>query len=242
MKTALFEIIENQPIAHDIFRMRLVGDAHGISAPGQFVNIALEGCFLRRPISVSDYDDHGLTLIYKVVGRGTEKMSTLHVGEMLDVMLPLGNGFTVASHQHPLVVGGGVGIAPLYALTKRLGNATVVLGVRSKEDLFFEREFSALGAKVFIATEDGTLGTKGFVTDAIRENAINFDYFYTCGPMPMMKALAAMMRPTTSGQLSFEERMGCGFGACMGCSLQMLSGSKRVCKDGPVFNMEDVIW
>ena len=223
--------------------MKLAGDVSDITAPGQFVNIKLDGLFLRRPISVCDSEDGILTLIYKVVGKGTEAMSKMGVGEKLDILSGLGNGYdTSVSADKPLLVGGGVGVPPLYKLAKKLiaegKRVSVILGFNTKDEVFYKDEFEALGCDVRVATVDGSLGTRGFVTDAME--GIDYTYFYTCGPEPMLKAL--FRATTTSGQLSFEERMGCGFGACMGCSCKTVTGNKRICKEGPVLVKEDIIW
>ena len=224
-------------------KMTLSGDTSAITAPGQFVNIKLDGLFLRRPISVCDCIGDNLTLIYKVVGRGTEQMSRMKSGDELDLLTGLGNGYnTEASGDSPLLVGGGVGVPPMYMLCRELisegKNVTVVLGFNSKDDVFYENEFRALGANVHIATADGTYGTKGFVTDVIKD--MQYTFFYTCGPEPMFRAMHKIMK--TPGQYSFEERMGCGFGACMGCSCKTLTGNKRICKEGPVMESEEIIW
>ncbi len=244
-KKGIYEIKANEPLTADIHRMILEGDTQWIDRPGQFVNIELDGFYLRRPISICDYDDRTITLIYKVVGSGTEVMSRMTAGAKLDLLTGLGNGFDPAVEcRRPLLVGGGVGVPPLYRLAKELSargrEATVALGFNTAAEIFYEDEFRTLGAKVFVSTADGSKGTKGFVTDAIRENAVEFDYFYACGPMPMLRALCECCGQ--SGQLSFEERMGCGFGACMGCSCKTLAGNKRICKDGPVMKREEIIW
>ena len=243
MKQSIFKITSNEKIARDIFKMTLAGDTSAITAPGQFVNIKLDGFFLRRPISVCDCVGENLTLIYKTVGRGTEQMSRMAAGDELDLLTGLGNGYnTKISGGSPLLVGGGVGVPPMYMLCRKLisegKNVTVVLGFNSKDDVFYENEFRALGADVHIATADGTYGTKGFVTDVIKN--IQYTFFYTCGPEPMFRAMHKMMK--TPGQYSFEERMGCGFGACMGCSCKTLTGNKRICKEGPVMESEEIIW
>ena len=222
--------------------MTLRGDVSEITSSGQFVNIQLDGFFLRRPISVCDYSDSELTLIYKVVGGGTEYMSKLENGAELDILTGLGNGYdTSLSGEKPLLLGGGVGVPPLYNLAKKLisegKNVSVVLGFNTKDEIFYEKEFAALGAAVTVATADGSYGVKGFVTDAMPED---YTYFYTCGPEPMLKAVYKASK--TSGQMSFEERMGCGFGACMGCSCKTLTGNKRICKDGPVMKKEEILW
>lgn len=243
MKQSIFKITSNEKIARDIFKMTLAGDTSAITAPGQFVNIKLDGFFLRRPISVCDCVGENLTLIYKVVGRGTEQMSRMKSGDELDLLTGLGNGYnTEASGDSPLLVGGGVGVPPMYMLCRELisegKNVTVVLGFNSKDDVFYEDEFRALGADVHIATADGTYGIKGFVTDVIKD--MQYTFFYTCGPEPMFRAMHKMMK--TPGQYNFEERMGCGFGACMGCSCKTLTGNKRICKEGPVMESEEIIW
>lgn len=243
MKQSIFKITSNEKIARDIFKMTLAGDTSAITAPGQFVNIKLDGFFLRRPISVCDCVGENLTLIYKTVGHGTEQMSRMTAGENLDLLTGLGNGYnTKISGGNPLLVGGGVGVPPMYMLCKELisegKNVTVVLGFNSKDDVFYEDEFRALGADVHIATADGTYGTKGFVTDVIKN--LQYTFFYTCGPEPMFRAMHKIMK--TPGQYSFEERMGCGFGACMGCSCKTLTGNKRICKEGPVMESEEIIW
>lgn len=243
MKQSIFKITSNEKIARDIFKMTLAGDTSAITAPGQFVNIKLDGFFLRRPISVCDCVGDNLTLIYKVVGRGTEQMSRMKNGDELDLLTGLGNGYnTRTSGDRPLLVGGGVGVPPMYMLCKKLvaegKKVTVVLGFNSKDDVFCEDEFKALGADVHISTADGTYGTKGFVTDVIKN--LQYTFFYTCGPEPMFRAMHKIMK--TPGQYSFEERMGCGFGACMGCSCKTLTGNKRICKEGPVMESEEIIW
>lgn len=240
-KQNIYKILSNKKIARDVFEMVLEGDTQYITAPGQFINIQLEGKFLRRPISVCDYDDTTVTIIYKVVGEGTEMMSALPVGETLDVLTGLGNGYDISQGTKPMLIGGGVGVPPMYNLCKKLIAAgqkpVVILGFNTKDEIFYEDEFKALGAEVRVATADGSYGIKGFVTDAFIDD---YDYFYTCGPMPMFRAIEAKV--TTSGQYSFEERMGCGFGACMGCSCKTKYGYKRICKDGPVLVREEIIW
>ena len=243
MKQSIFKITSNEKIARDIFKMTLAGDTSAITAPGQFVNIKLDGFFLRRPISVCDCVGENLTLIYKTVGHGTEQMSRMKNGDELDLLTGLGNGYnTRTSGGSPLLVGGGVGVPPMYMLCRELisegKKVTVVLGFNSKDDVFYEDEFRALGADVHIATADGTYGIKGFVTDVIKD--MQYTFFYTCGPEPMFRAMHKIMK--TPGQYSFEERMGCGFGACMGCSCKTLTGNKRICKEGPVMESEEIIW
>ena len=243
MKQVIFEILSNEALTRDVYRMVLSGDTSAITAPGQFVEIALPGKFLRRPISVCDWAENSLTLIYKVVGHGTEQMATLPAGTKLDVLTGLGNGYdTSLSGENPVLVGGGVGVPPLYALCKKLiaegKKPRVILGFNQESEIFLAKEFEALGVPTHIATADGSHGTKGFVTDVLKN--LDYSYFYSCGPMPMFRAMEQVV--ATSGQYSFEERMGCGFGACMGCSIQTKSGAKRVCKDGPVFLREEVFY
>lgn len=243
MKQVFLKITENKKIAKDIWLMILEGDTSAITASGQFVNIKLDGFYLRRPISVCDYDESTLTIIYKVVGEGTGAMTELSVGEELDVLLGLGNGYNLdKSGENPVLLGGGVGVPPMYNLCKKLvaqgKKVSVILGFNTKEEIFFEDEFKTLGAEVYITTVDGSYGTKGFVTDVLK--TLEYSYFFTCGPMPMFKAIEATA--VTSGQFSFEERMGCGFGACMGCSCKTKYGNKRICKDGPVLEREEIIW
>ena len=242
MKQSFFKIIENTRLVNGVYRMRLQGDTSAITAPGQFVNIKLDGLFLRRPISVCDVQGDVLTIIYKVVGKGTEAMSKTQEGQ-LDILTGLGNGYDLTtSGDKPVLLGGGVGVPPMYLLCKRLiaegKNPTVILGFNKRDEVFYEEAFKALGCKVLVTTVDGSYGVKGFVTDALRD--VEYSYFYTCGPEPMLKAV--YRAANTSGQMSFEERMGCGFGACMGCSCQTLTGYKRICKDGPVMRKEEIIW
>lgn len=245
-KKDLYEVLENRPLTATVRRMVLAGDTQWITRPGQFVDIALDGHYLRRPISVCDYDSGTLTLIYKVVGEGTDRMSRMTEGAQLDLLTGLGNGFdTSMPSQRPLLVGGGVGVPPLYNLAKKLiaeaKPVRVVLGFNTVSEVFYEAEFRALGCRVTVATADGTLGEKGFVTTALAHEGIDFDYFYACGPLPMLRALCDATGEIP-GQLSFEERMGCGFGACMGCTCRTRSGYKRVCKEGPVFTKDEVVW
>ena len=242
MKQSIFEIVENVRLVPGVFRMRLKGDTSAITAPGQFVNIQLQGLFLRRPISVCDLEGDTLTIIYKVVGKGTEAMSKMESGS-LDILTGLGNGYDLeVSGEHPVLLGGGVGVPPMYLLCRRLlaqgKKPTVILGFNKKEEVFYEAEFRALGCDVLVTTVDGSYGIKGFVTDALK--GLEYTYFYTCGPEPMLKAV--YRASVTSGQMSFEERMGCGFGACMGCSCKTLTGYKRICKDGPVMRKEEIAW
>ncbi len=243
MKQGIFTVKENISLNENVFRMVLSGDTSAVTNCGQFVNIKLDGFFLRRPISVNDISENELTIIYKTVGNGTQAMSRMRSGEKLDVLTGLGNGYDLSkSGNHPLLIGGGVGVPPLYLLAKRLiadgKKVSVILGFNRKDEIFYEDEFRKLGAEVRVTTVDGSYGTKGFVTDAF--DGIDYTYFYTCGPEPMLKAV--YNKTATSGQFSFEERMGCGFGACMGCSCKTLYGNKRICKDGPVLEKEEIIW
>lgn len=243
MTQGFMKITENKLIAERTYYMTLEGDTSAIIAPGQFVNIKLDGFYLRRPISVCDCEDGKLTIIYKVVGNGTEKMSELSAGDELDVLCGLGNGYdTSKSGDSPVLIGGGVGVPPMYMLCKKLisegKNVSVILGFNSEKEVFGVEEFEATGAEVYVATVDGSVGTKGFVTDVLKN--IDYTYFYTCGPMPMFRAIEGIAK--TSGQYSFEERMGCGFGGCMGCSCKTKYGNKRICKDGPVLEREEIVW
>ena len=243
MKQTILTIKENVALTSNVYKMLLEGDVSGVTNCGQFVNIKLDGLFLRRPISVCDCEDGVLTLIYKVVGKGTEQMSKMGVGETLDVLTGLGNGYdTSVSGENPMLLGGGVGVPPMYMLCKKLiaegKKVSVVLGFNTKDEIFYENEFKALGADVTVTTVDGSYGVKGFVTDAL---PTDYSYFYTCGPEPMLRAV--YRATATSGQFSFEERMGCGFGACMGCSCHVITGGyKRICKDGPVLEKEEIVW
>jgi len=242
MKQSFFTVLSNDALTADVYRMTLSGDTSAITAPGQFINILLDGLYLRRPISVYDADESTVTIIYKVVGEGTEKMSRMAKGERLDVLTGLGNGYdTSLSGERPLLIGGGVGVPPLYMLAKKLisegKEVSVILGFNTESEIFCEEEFKALGAKVSVTTADGSCGIKGFVTAAMESG---YTYFYTCGPEPMLKAVYAASE--TSGQFSFEERMGCGFGACMGCSCKTVTGYKRICKEGPVLMKEEILW
>lgn len=243
MKQGFFKITENVHLTKDIMRMRLEGDVSSITNCGQFINIKIDGLYLRRPISVCDKDETGVIIIYKIVGKGTEKMAEMPEGTVLDVLTGLGNGYnTEKSGDTPLLLGGGVGVPPLYMLAKELikqnKKVSVVLGFNTKDEIFYEEEFKKLGADVYVTTVDGSYGIKGFVTNAM-EN-IDYSYFYTCGPEPMLKAIFKTSK--TEGQLSFEERMGCGFGACMGCSCKTIYGNKRICKEGPVLEKGELLW
>ena len=243
MKQSIFEILSNEALTPSVYRMTLSGDTSANTAPGQFVNIRLEGKFLRRPISVCDWEEGKLTLVYKVVGHGTAQMAAMAPGESLDILTGLGNGYDLTlTGEHPVLVGGGVGVPPMYGLAKHLRAlgkpVQVILGFNTREEIFYEEEFKALGCTVYVTTVDGSYGVKGFVTDAMKD--LHYSHFCACGPEPMLKALYKASR--TSGQMSFEERMGCGFGACMGCSCKTLTGSKRICKDGPVMKKEEILW
>ncbi len=243
-KKNIYTVLSNEKIAKDTFRMSLEGDTQYITAPGQFINIEIDGFYLRRPISVCDYDDKTITIIYKVVGAGTKVMMEMKAGKQLDILTGLGNGFNLNKEtSSPLLIGGGVGTPPLYNLAKNLikngKTPTVVLGFTSKDDIFLEEEYKNLGCKVYVSTNDGSYGTKGFVTDIIKDLK-DYDYFYTCGPEPMLKAVYNNV--LCDGELSFEERMGCGFGGCMGCSCKTVTGYKRVCKEGPVLEKGEILW
>ena len=241
MTQGIYKILSNRQLAKDTWEMVLLGDSSALTRPGQFINIALEGLYLRRPISVCCYEEGSITIIYKVVGKGTKKMAAMTEGDELDVLVGLGNGFDVeqARGRKVAVIGGGVGVPPMYDTARRLkrmgADVTAILGFATKDVSFYIEKFEELGIPVMVTTDDGTLGRKGFVTDALRESGC--DYFLACGPTPMLRALH---RTGIPGQLSFEERMGCGFGACMGCTCHTLVGTKRVCKDGPVFPTEEV--
>ena len=243
MYQGIYKVLKNEQLTESVFRMVLEGDTSALTAPGQFVNLTVEGCYLRRPISVFDWDETTVTIIYKVVGEGTEKMSHWSVGYKCDVLVGLGNGFNTAkSGDLPLLIGGGVGIPPMYGLCKRLiaegKKPTVILGFNKADEIFCKEDFENIGAETIVTTVDGSVGVKGFVTDAMKD--IEYTYFYTCGPMPMFRAIEKTA--VGSGEYSFEERMGCGFGACMGCSCKTKYGNKRICKDGPVLVREEIIW
>ena len=242
MQQTVFEIVTNRALTESVYEMTLAGDTSAITRPGQFVELSLEGLFLRRPISVCNYDEGRLTLIYKVVGKGTAKMAAMQSG-MLDILTGLGNGYDLCvSDDRPVLLGGGVGVPPMYMLCRQLleqgEKVRVILGFNTKSEVFYEEEFKKLGAEVTVTTVDGSYGVKGFVTDAMKE--MDYTYFYTCGPEPMLKAV--YKSSVTSGQMSFEKRMGCGFGACMGCSCKTITGYKRICKEGPVMRKEEIMW
>lgn len=243
MKQSIFTVLSNEKIAVNTFKTVLEGDTSAITASGQFVNIKLDGFYLRRPISVCDYDGESLTIIYKVVGKGTEYMAGLSKGDKLDILTGLGNGYDLTkSGNNPLLIGGGAGVPPMYNLCRKLleegKKPTVIMGFNTSDEIFYEEEFKKLGAEVIVATADGSKGVKGFVTDAMK--GVSYSYIYTCGPEPMLKAVYNAAE--SGGQFSFEERMGCGFGACMGCSCETKYGNKRICKDGPVLDKEEIIW
>lgn len=248
MKQTIFTVQENKQLATNIWRMKLSGDTSDIKSAGQFVNIKLDGHFLRRPISVCDVDGNTLTIIYKILGKGTEEMTQFPVGKDLDILTGLGNGYDLSlSGNRPVLIGGGVGIPPLYLTAKRLiaegKKVTTVLGYNTRDEIYYVDEFRELGCEVIVATLDGSVGIKGFVTDALqvlKSEDCGYTYFYTCGPEPMLKAVYNVTE--TSGQFSFEERMGCGFGICMGCSCKTISGYKRICKEGPVLKKEELLW
>ena len=243
MKKSIFTILTNTALTDSVYKMVLAGDTSGITAPGQFVNIQITGKYLRRPISVCDYDEKSLTIVYKVVGSGTEIMSRMVPGEQLDILTGLGNGYDLTpAGGRPVLLGGGVGVPPLYRLARELlaqgRQVTVILGFNTKSEVFYESEFRTLGCRVIVTTADGSCGVRGFATAPLE--TLDYTYFYACGPEPMLKAVYGSTR--TSGQMSFEERMGCGFGACMGCSCKTLTGYKRICKDGPVMKKEEILW
>ncbi|MBQ4349152.1 MAG: dihydroorotate dehydrogenase electron transfer subunit [Clostridia bacterium] len=243
MTQGIYTVVSNKALTDSVYKMVLQGDTSALTAPGQFVNLTVEGCYLRRPISVFDWDEKTVTIIYKVVGEGTEKMAQWPQGYECDVLVGLGNGFDMSkSGEAPVLIGGGVGIPPMYGLCKRLisqgRKVKVILGFNKESEIFCKEDFENIGAETYVTTVDGSVGIKGFVTDALKD--MTYTYFYTCGPMPMFKAIESTA--VTSGQYSFEERMGCGFGACMGCSCKTKYGNKRICKDGPVLEREEIIW
>ena len=243
MKQGIFEITATVALTETVYKLVLKGDTSAITASGQFVNIKLDGLFLRRPISVCDLSEDSVTILYKVVGKGTEQMAKMQPGEKLDVLTGLGNGYDLSlSGDRPVLLGGGVGVPPMYLLAKRLiaqgKKVSVILGFNTKSEIFYEEEFKKLGAEVTVTTADGTYGVKGFVTDVLKD--LDYTYFYTCGPEPMLKAV--YKASATSGQMSVEKRMGCGFGACMGCSCKTITGYKRICKEGPVMKKEEILW
>jgi len=243
MKDTLFTLVSNKRIAKNTYEWVMTGDISDVTASGQFVNVKLDGFYLRRPISVCNAENGRLTFIFKVVGDGTAKMAEAKEGETFLILTGLGNGYnSTPSGERPLLIGGGAGVPPMYMLAKELvaegKHPTVILGFGAKDEVFYEEEFKALGLEVLVTTVDGSYGIKGFVTDAMA--GVDYTYFYTCGPEPMLKAIYD--KSETSGQFSFEERMGCGFGACMGCSCKTKYGNKRICRDGPVLVKEEIIW
>ena len=243
MKQSIFTIVSNVALTDNVYKMVLQGDTSAITAPGQFVNLKLDGLYLRRPISVCDLEGDKLTIVYKAVGKGTEQMSRMAAGEKVDILTGLGNGYDLSlSGEKPVLLGGGVGVPPMYLLAKELlkqgKKVSVILGFNTKSEIFYEQEFEKLGCNVTVTTVDGSYGTKGFVTTALE--TMDYTYFYTCGPEPMLKAV--YKTSATSGQMSFEKRMGCGFGACMGCSCKTITGYKRICKEGPVMKKEEILW
>ncbi len=243
MKQGVFEIVSNTPLTDSVWQMVLAGDTSAITDPGQFVNIKLEGLYLRRPISVCDLEGNILTIVYKTVGKGTEQLARMQAGERLDLLTGLGNGYDLTlSGDQPVLLGGGVGVPPMYLLAKELTKqgkkVSVILGFNTESEIFYKSEFEKLGCDVTVTTVDGSAGVKGFVTDVLKD--MDYTYFYTCGPEPMLKAV--YKASATSGQMSFEKRMGCGFGACMGCSCKTVTGYKRICKEGPVMKKEEILW
>ena len=245
MKKSLFTVEHTRQLTADTYEMVLSGDTSAITAPGQFVEIELPGKFLRRPISICNWTDEALMLLVKVVGEGTKDLVRSVPGTELDVLSGLGNGFDISkAGEHPVLAGGGIGIAPLYGLAQRMLDAgmtpTVALGFRTAKDVYYLEEFAKLGCRLLVATEDGSAGTKGFVTDCIKA-VPECDYVLTCGPLPMLKAVHSLPQ-LKDGQFSFEARMGCGFGACMGCTIPTKDGYKRVCKDGPILFKEEIVW
>ena len=242
MKDCILTVAENTPLTKEVYRMVLKGDVRDFTAPGQFLNLRLEGRFLRRPISVCDLGEDSVTIIYKVVGQGTAQMAAMLPGKSLSALTGLGNGYDLAcAGDRPLLIGGGVGVPPMYLLAKRLRAlgkpVQAVLGFNRASEIFYEEEFRALGCEVTVATADGSYGVRGFVTDALPET---YSYYYCCGPEPMLRAV--YRAAAGSGQLSFEKRMGCGFGACMGCSCKTITGYKRICREGPVLRKEEILW
>ncbi len=243
MKDTTFKVVSNRKIAKNTYECVMEGDTSDITSSGQFVNIKLDGFYLRRPISVANVEGDRLTIIYKVVGAGTEKMAEMRGGEELLTLTGLGNGYDLSvSGDCPLLIGGGAGVPPMYYLCRKLiaegKRPSVIMGFGSSDEVFYKNEFEALGVKVYVTTVDGSEGIRGFVTNAMDE--VDYTYFYTCGPEPMLKAVYDKSK--TSGQFSFEERMGCGFGACMGCTCETKYGKKRICRDGPVLVKEEIIW
>lgn len=243
MKNVIYTVKSNEKLTENVFKMVLEGDTSAVTASGQFINIKIDSLYLRRPISIFDCTDNELSIIYKVVGAGTEIMSKMPEGTKLDCLVGLGNGFDISvAGENPVVIGGGVGVPPMYYLAKKLiadgKTVTAILGFNKADEVFGKEDFEAIGCKTIVTTVDGSMGVKGFVTDALKD--IDYSFVFTCGPEPMLKAV--YNTSTTSGQFSFEERMGCGFGACMGCSCKTKYGNKRICKEGPVLVKEEIIW
>ncbi len=244
-KQCIFTVAENNPIAKDIQRMVLLGDTGACTAPGQFVDLSIEGMYLRRPLSMCEYDDKSITLVFRALGQGTAALRDYEPGREIDMLTGLGNGYSIPEAMRaPLIVGGGMGVAPMYAqarLLSELGYAPLMLlGFKSADDVFYLDRFRALNGTAYVTTADGSVGRAGMIVDLLPEMAGRFDYFYCCGPEPMMHAVSD--RCNTSGQMSFERRMGCGFGACMGCTCKTKYGNKRICVDGPVLTKEEIIW
>lgn len=242
MKQGIFELIDSYRLTNDVYKISVVGDTSAITKSGQFVNILVDGCYLRRPISVCDLYEDVITIVFKVIGKGTKRLSEYGKGKKLDILTGLGNGYNIEkSSDKPLLIGGGIGVPPLFLLAKELvfenKQVSVILGFNNKDEVILEKDFIKLGCDVKVATVDGSYGNKGFVTDILPDN---YSYFYTCGPEPMLKAV--YRNTNTSGEFSFEERMGCGFGACMGCSCKTITGYKRICKEGPVLCKEEILW
>ena len=244
MKRAVFTVLGNERISADVFDLRLSGDTSELVGSGQFVNADIPDLYLRRPISICDYSPGEMRLVIKIVGKGTQKMASLKEGDPVDLLVPLGNGFdTAKSGKTPYLFGGGVGVAPMVRLAKDLigqgKKTTVVLGFNSSSDVILYDDYCRIVGKenVFVTTVDGSFGQKGFVTEV---NADGASFVYSCGPLPMMKALDKAIE--CGAEYSFESRMGCGFGACMGCTLASAGGPVRVCREGPVFRKGEILW
>lgn len=243
MKQTTLMVYKNNPIIAGVYKLVLSGNVSAIQRPGQFIELAVPGHFLRRPFSVCDWDRDSVTVVYRVIGEGTKCLAAMMPGEGLDALTGLGNGFdTSVSGNRPLLVAGGSGVPMMLCLAKKLlseGKAvTAILGYRTASDIFLADDIRYLGVDVRLTTEDGSAGVRGMVTDAMAD--LDYTYFYTCGPEAMFRAVNAAAK--TSGQFSLEARMGCGYGACMGCTIETKNGPKRVCKDGPVFMREDLLW
>ncbi len=240
MLEEIFEIIENTKLTNDVYKMRIKGNTDAIKHSGEFLELKLDSKFLRRPFSINDYDENSITILYKILGQGTKEMTKYEIGKKVNAIIGLGNGFDENKSKKPLLIGGGIGIAPLYNLGKKFNelgiNPTFILGFKNKDEIFYLEEFKSLG-KVIVTTDDGTFGYKGNAVSYLKENNLDFDYYYACGPLVMLKYLSLY---NANGDLSLEARMGCGFGACMGCSIETKDGVKRVCKEGPVFSAKEV--